>query len=500
MILFLSILLIGCAESDSTSGVVTSDTVDISVETELGYDTVEEEIPENNLSAPPDHVKVNFAFPQHVQYHVHQMMPSDKSQEQLDDMIIELFRQFLIHDLIVDSNSPQNWEEFRLAFRHYQSWAVNNDSIDVSHLTVSESHGYGMMMLAYMAGSEDRLNLSPDQWLFGCTSLKHYFDAMVRTVLEFPSVTGGLDNKLFAWELKGYPRDGDNRTGYIEENGIKKAPFTRPGNGTSATDGDMDIIYALILADKQWGSEGTYNYKQMALDMLESFWKYCIHRDYHTLLLGDWAQGSRGQRLGDATRPSDFILSHLKAFDAIDETHDWQLVIDATYQVIQEIRDAENNLGNENGMLPDFVIRSDDEWKVPDGHVLEGTGDGTFAYNACRVPWRLGTDYILYGDIVIGDSAMYDYIIEPLDYFAKNIGNMNQMGPFNMDGSSVGWTDPHLFAPPFLLPAVITARDQEWVDIIWSWDGINAYQGDNYADYIKLLVLLTASGNYWIPH
>ncbi|MCL2717875.1 MAG: glycosyl hydrolase family 8 [Lachnospiraceae bacterium] len=447
--------------------------------------------------------KVNgesYPFPQHIDYHVNQMKPSDKSQEQLDEMIIDLFRQFLLNDLIVDSDSPQTGDEFRLVFRHYQAWLINNDSIDVSHLTVSESHGYGMMMLAYMAGSEERLNLSPEQWLFDCTSLKHYFDAMVRTVLAFPSVSGGTDNKLFAWELNGYPRDGDNRTGYIIENGIKKAPFTRPASGSSATDGDLDIIYALLLADKQWGSDGAYDYKQLALEMLESFWRYCVHREYHTLLLGDWAQGSRGTRLGDATRSSDFVLSHLRAFAEVDKAHDWQLVIDATYNVIQEIRDAENELGNKNGFLPDFVVRSEGRWKVPDGHVLEGSGDGTFAYNACRIPWRLGTDYILYGDRVIGDSTLFEYIIKPLDDFAKEIGSMTQMGPFNMDGSSVGWTDPHLFAPPFLLPAAITATDQDWLDSIWGWNGINAYQGDNYADYIKVLVLLIASGNYWTPY
>lgn len=32
------------------------------------------------------------------------------------------------------------------------------------------------------------------------------------------------------------------------------------GHFGSATDGDLDIAYSLILADRQWGSTGTINY------------------------------------------------------------------------------------------------------------------------------------------------------------------------------------------------------------------------------------------------
>ncbi|MCL2253906.1 MAG: glycosyl hydrolase family 8 [Lachnospiraceae bacterium] len=442
--------------------------------------------------------KISKPFPWHTSYEVAPMLPSNKTREQLDDKIIALFRQFLINDLIVDENSPANKDEFRMVFRHYQSWAIREGSIPVSHLTVSESHGYGMMMLVYMSGSEDRLSLTPEQWIYGCADLQAYFNAMLRTVIAFPSVTGGDDNKLFAWELNGYPADGDNRTGYKEIDGIKSAPFKRPSSGSCATDGDMDIIFALLLADRQWGSNGEYDYRAYALEMLDSLWRYCVNKDTYTLLLGDWAMLQKTSKLGKATRSSDFILSHLKAFAEVDEAHDWHLVINATYDVIRDIREAENMKGNLNGFLPDFIVREGDEWKVPDGHVLEGSNDGAFAYNACRIPWRLATDYLLFGNTEIGDATLFDYIIAPLDEFAQGIGNMNSFGPFNMDGSSVGWTDPHLFTPPFLLTAAANADDQAWVDKFWDW-GIDDYKGDNYADYIKFFVMLTASGNYWQP-
>lgn len=442
--------------------------------------------------------KTTFPFPHRTKYAISPMLPSNLTKDQIEDKLIGLFRQILLNDLIIDTNSPANKNEFRLVFRHYLSWDVETGDLDVSHLTVSESHGYGMMMLVYMAGSEEKLGFSSEQWIYGCDCFHDYFNAMLRTVLAFPSVVGDDDNKLFAWELKGYPRNGDNQTGYQEKNGFKWAPFTKLPTSSCATDGDMDIIYALLLADRQWGSDGDYDYKQIALAMLKCLWKYCVHNEYHSLLLGDWASFRKGTN-SKSTRPSDFILSHLKAYAQADKAHDWQLVVDATYQVIQDIRDAERVAGHETGMLPDFVVRGENAWQVPDGFVLERDVDKDFAFNSCRVPWRLATDYLLYGNTKFGSKTMLADIIKPLDDHAMKIGDLDIFGPFGMDGSLIDESDPHLFVPPFLLTAVAHGTNQEWVNEIWNWHGLFQYQGDNYADYIKMMVMLTASGNYWLP-
>ena len=440
----------------------------------------------------------NFPFPQRNTYAIAPLLPSNLAREQMEEKIISLFRQILLNDLIIDTNSPANKNEFRLVFRHYLSWDIDENNLDVSHLTVSESHGYGMMMLAYLAGSEEKFAFSSEQWIYGCDSFFDYFNAMLRTVLAFPSVVGDDGNKLFAWELTGYPRDGDNRTGYIEKNGFKWAPFTRLSTSSCATDGDMDIIYALLLADRQWGSGGNYDYRQIALAMLESFWRYCVHHEYRSLLLGDWSSFRDGV-CSKATRPSDFVLSHLKAYAQADKAHDWQSVIHATYQVIHDIRTAENELGHETGMLPDFVIWGENAWEVPEGFVLERDVDKDFAFNSCRVPWRLATDYLLCGNTKFSGQTMLEAIIKPLDNHARKIGDLDAFGPFRMDGSPADIADPHLFAPPFLLTAAAHGSNQEWVNKIWNWHGLDQYQGDNYADYIKLMVMLTASGNYWMP-
>jgi len=443
----------------------------------------------------------NYPFPQKANYAIEPMLPSDKTPAEIDEMILNLFAEILLNDLIIDVNGSQTKDGFRMVYRHYQEWEIEEGEIKVSHINVSESQGYGMMMMAYMAGCEEELKLKYDQWILGCDRLQNYYDAMLRTVIAFPSITGE-NNHLFTWELTGYPKAKKNQTGYKEVDGVKTAPFTLDTKeGDSATDGDMDIIYSLLLADKQWGSEGAYNYKQIALDMLKDFWKYCVHQEYYTLLLGDWAVAIDDDVLRDATRTSDFIISHLKVFAEVDKDHDWQKVIDATYKVIKDIRDAENEKGNNNGLLPDFVVRGDNKWIVPEGEVLEGDEDNAYAYNACRIPWRLGTDYLLFGDTKIGSKSLKEYIIKPLDDFVRSYtdGDLEIIGPLYLDGKPFEWDDAETFAPELLVTAAGHGHDQTWVNQVWSYEGLSEYHGNDYGDYITIFSMMTAAGRYWLP-
>ncbi len=56
----------------------------------------------------------------------------------------------------------------------------------------------------------------------------------------------------------------------------------------SATDGDLDIAYALLLADVQWGSAAAVNYRQEAERTLEAIVQHTVDPATHLTLLGDW--------------------------------------------------------------------------------------------------------------------------------------------------------------------------------------------------------------------
>jgi hypothetical protein len=475
---------------------------------------------------PPYH-----PFPQHAAstYANRPKMPSGVSQAQMDQKIADLFKEILLNNLIVDEKGPQNRTGFRIVNWHSLAWEITEGMSDHSHVTTSESVGYGMLMMAYMAGSEGMLDMKPDEWLFGCTEIKEYYDAMLRTVLEYPSI---IAPNLFTWQLGGYTNRGTKYSEYVEDwesdndgytgfrivNGVKMAPFTRDAqDGDSATDGDMDIIYSLIIADKQWGSNGRYNYLDIARKMLGDFWTYIVHDKYFTLRLGDWAKlgGDKGDDTlaamqMSATRPSDFIIDHLRVYKAVDPAHDWQKVIDATYDVVKEvIVSVKSEYGKNYGLLPDFVIRNKDNngWAIPEEFVLEGD-DGLFAYNACRVPWRLGTDYLLYGNTAAAGFDLFKDVIKPMDGLATKIAGkgLDMFGPLEMDGTGIWntedwdtyWDDPPTFPAPFLVTAAANGNGS-LVNKMWKWDGLEEFWCDTWGDYIKMIVMLTASGNYWKP-
>src|SRR5690606_23482876 len=99
------------------------------------------------------------------------------------------------------------------------------------NLTVSEAHGYGMMLAALMAGHD------PDA--------RAVFDGMFAFFREHPSL---LTPSLMAW--------------------YQKTSCGSAQGADSASDGDLDIAFALLLADKQWGSCGPIDYAAEAAAIL----------------------------------------------------------------------------------------------------------------------------------------------------------------------------------------------------------------------------------------
>ena len=95
---------------------------------------------------------------------------------------------------------------------------------------------------------------------------------------------------------------------------LKNGKMVNIEGADSATDGDLDVAYALLLADKQWGSAGTVDYKAEALLVLHDVLKGEFNSATVTLKVGDWATGADA----NLTRPSDFMSGHMLVFARAD--------------------------------------------------------------------------------------------------------------------------------------------------------------------------------------
>ncbi|MGG3839277.1 glycosyl hydrolase family 8 [Paenibacillus thiaminolyticus] len=345
-------------------------------------------------------------------------------------------------------------------FVHYN---LNGESDDEypNAVTTSEANGYGMLITAYMAGHD--------------ANAKTYFDGLYRFYKAHPSE---INPKLMAWQQI--------------DNGSAIVNNTEAGSD-AATDGDMDMAYALLLADKQWGSSSGINYRAEAVNLINAIMQSEVNQKSWHLKLGDWASDS-DSKWGKGTRPSDFMLNHLRAFKAATGDSRWDNVLNQTYTIIQQLF---SGYSSSTGLMPDFATKESSGYKPAVGTYLETPNDGNYYYNSCRTPWRIATDYIL-----TGDTRAKAQLTKLNSWIKSSTGSKpaNIRAGYKLNGSPLVSYYDLPFSTPFAVSAMIDSSNQAWLNSLWSNTTSKSTNGDTYfGNSIRLLSLIVVSGNWWTP-
>ena len=384
----------------------------------------------------------NFPFPQHTEYATH-IKPSQYTQQQLDDHVKSFY------DGWKNKYLKQGCEDNQ----YYVYFASGNT------ITVSEAMGYGMLIIPLMAGYDENARM--------------YFNGLYRYYKAHPS---HVMPHLMAWK---------QITGCIDADGPD-----------SASDGDIDIAFGLLLAHAQWGSRGAINYFQEALAIIndimgENASQGDINQDFYSIKLGDWVQSGSYM---DGTRTSDFVMDHYRAFACAVKDTNWNSVVNTCYDLVA---DMQTNYSPETGLLPDFIVDLNASPKPADPDYLEGELDGNYSYNACRDPWRLASDYLINGEERAQEAVIKinRWLIEASGESVQNI----RAGYYLNGDPAVGWSDIS-FTAPFTVGAMLDTTNQEWLNKLYSKIlTSNIAYGGYYDNTLKLLSLITISGNYWVP-
>lgn len=207
---------------------------------------------------------------------------------------------------------------------------------------------------------------------------KQYFDGMFAYAKDHPS---DINPSFMAWRQ------------YRQEDGTM-VDDKNNGVTDSATDGDMDIEYALLLADQLWGSDGEINYKREAIKIINSLMGSVVNKDEWTLKLGDWVKNNN-PKYGTASRTSDWMIGHISTFYDVTGDERWKKVL---VRMIEMITGIQDNFSPETGLLPDFVWKQEGELIPVDGDFFGEQKGPYYSYNACRVPWRLADGYFITKD------------------------------------------------------------------------------------------------------
>ncbi|MBB3056191.1 glycosyl hydrolase family 8 [Mucilaginibacter gotjawali] len=378
-------------------------------------------------------------FPQHNKYFTGSIKPDHISQTQLDNSVTGFYTQWKKRYI---KTLPGNTESY--------VWFGGKDG----KRCVSEGQGYGMVITALMAG----------------------FDPTAKTTYD----------NLYRY-FKSYP---DKRSKYL----MAWAQYTngKSADGTSATDGDMDIAYSLLLADKQWGSKGPINYLQSAKQMIAEIMKLDINHQTWSILLCDGIE-SESRDYFD-TRSSDFMPSHFKAFARATHDNRWNKVIDKNYSLFSNLQ---NKYSPEAGLLPDFIVAINKNPRPASSHFLESPYDGYYNYNACRDPWRIGLDYLLSGDV--RSKKMVTKINRWIRETTNN-DTYNLAAGYTLAGTDIKTRNFEAlsFIAPFAVSAAVDSKNQLWLNKVWDYMiAFKMKDFDYYDNTIKLMDMIIVSGNYW---
>jgi len=324
--------------------------------------------------------------------------------------------------------------------------------------TVSEAHGYGMMIMCFMAGFEN--------------NAKQYFDGLFN---YYKSHSSSINNLLMDWQqisCDDSPSDDDD----------------------AASDGDIDIAFSLLLAHVQWGSNGDINYLAEAKKMILAIMQDEVNQNTWTIKLGDWCDNSNANYFY-GTRTSDFITSHFRAFSAVSNNTNWNFIIDKCYTLINNIQNAQSTT---TGLVPDFIINTNTTPIPANKDYLEDVYDGDYYYNACRFPWRIGVDFLISGDIKAKTAInkINTWLISSTNANVSAISN-----GYTLNGTPLyDWNDA-TFIGPFAVGAMADTSNQNWLNNLYNEliNNNNLQDGDYYSNTIKLLSMITISGNYWNP-
>lgn len=390
-------------------------------------------------------------FPQALDYGNGSIKPS-RSQKQLNADVAAAYDRWKARYLVREDPDAEGDPVFRVA--------LGKPGTDKHNQTVSEGQGYGMIIVAIMAGYDKEA--------------REIFDGLWRFRLAHPST---IDPRLMGW----------------------KVPALTSGDDNSAFDGDADIAYGLLLADAQWGSDGPIDYLGEAQTVIAGIKESTIGPESNLPMLGDWVEPNGLDHNQNTPRTSDFMPGHFRAFGQATGDDDWVEVITASQNVIEALQQGFSQNANPDGpeltgLLPDFAIAGPQP-APPD--VLEGLNDGFYYYNACRDPWRLATDALLNGDPTSAEQAA------KIAIWANSATGGNAQAieaGYKLDGTSLGELADYfttVFAAPIGVAAMVDPSLQDWLDAIY--DEVRDVQENYYEDTVTLLCLLVMSGNFWTP-
>ena len=277
-----------------------------------------------------------------------------------------------------------------------------------------------------------------------------------------------------------YYKDNVNSNGVMNWK-INGCSGTEGANG--ASDAELDAAFALIVADYQWTSTGTINYKNDATALISAIKKHEVEANTFVLKPGDAFGGSQ------ITNPSYFSPAYYRAFGAF--TNDmafWNQVAAKSYTIINNNLTVNNAVG---GLVSDWCEASGNYSSQAGAYANQGK---FYTYDAARTPWRIAVDYVWYGN-----ADAKTYAKKSSDFVRVNLGgSANIKDGYNQNGTATGQWHNATFVGAFAC-AAMAGENQAHLDASYN-DLKNLNEPKSYFNQtLKTLYSFLLTGNFYLP-
>lgn len=258
-----------------------------------------------------------------------------------------------------------------------------------------------------------------------------------------------------------------------DPNGLMNWKIDGGGNTSgwnAATDADEDMAIGLVMADKTWGG-----YTAAATDQIQKIERTEIEPGSYALKPGDvW--GGSGQM-----NPSYLSPSYYPVFKVYTNNGIWDNVATASANTFSAIR--QNTPARTTGLIPD--------WSTANGYQTNGMSYG-YSYDASRAPIRLAL-----ASAWTCDNATGAALVPFNDFFQKTSPSKISTG-YNLDGTPQNNGGSNLPYVAAAAAGAMTSPDTSYRTSLWS-NLVNAPKSGYFADSMRMLGLLTASGMFTNP-
>ena len=346
---------------------------------------------------------VNFPFPQMSDYGGNATLLSDKAKASEE---LKAAFDFYVKDKYKESGSYA---------------AIEKDHGSDNY--VSEGTGYGMLMMVYFSDNT--------------TSYQSQFD------------------KLWA-----FYKAGSNEHGLMNWSFGGLNPYDNKAN--AATDAEMDVAAALIMASYQFGDE---KYLDEARTLLKNVKQYEFEEN---------GLHKPGDAWNDKKNPSYIAPAYYRLFAEVDKDNAefWNTTaMEANYALLEA-----NSAEYSTGLF--------DNWSDASGKGL----DKYYGYDAARTPWRLAQDFCWFGE------SKAKTMLDKLGAWVSSKPASEMKGTIERSGNQM-WNDHNSTFVATLMTSLVTdASRQGNLDEYWK-ESVSLGEEAYFEQSMKILSGLLVSGN-----